>query len=719
MFDMTHFQHHRSIEEITDILVAEADNADRDFFQIMVAYYICCAAAHMGAKFKTINGAHMPVNCYALALSPSGTRKGFAVSVLEDKIMNGFASRFLEETLPTVQECVLYAKATRKAARTGRSEDEELLKLEKLADSKGKLLFNFDSGTSPAVKQVRELITMIDIGALNLQIDEIGSNLQKSEITDLLSSFLELFDMGKLKQKLIKHSPDNKRVSSYQGTSPANMLAFGTDTLIFDGARNQKFLLDQLEAGFARRFIYACGAFRSASEGMTAKERLARIRSPKLSAEIAKWSSHFTHLADASKHNWLVDMPDNVAVMLLEYEDFCLERAKEMNRYEQLKSLEMVHRHSKAMKLAGAFAFVDEASVMDVTHLESAIKLVEESGEAFTKILDRDETFAILAQFIAEFKNEVTHVDIMKHLSFYPRTAAAQKDMINHAIAWGYKNHMVIKSEIKDRIEFFSGETLEHVNLKDIKFTFSDHVAEGYEHPEDAVAFKDFHKLTQTPGYNFCVHAFQDKHRSNANAIPGFDMLVFDIDGTCQLDFLNNVLREYMFMTYTTKRHKPNAHRYRLILPMNYRLKLEPEEYTQFYKDVASWLPFDVDSSTSDPARKWATYSKGTYAYNDGQLLDVRPFIPRTSRNDDYHQEVNKLSSLDALERYFVMNIANGNRNNMFFRYAMALKSQGMSYTEIENKLLSFNKRFKDGLDKAEFESTILKTVAKRLQNQP
>jgi hypothetical protein len=49
----------------------------------------------------------------------------------------------------------------------------------------------------------------------------------------------------------------------------------------------------------------------------------------------------------------------------------------------------------------------------------------------------------------------------------------------------------------------------------------------------------------------------------------------------------------------------------------------------------------------------------------------------------------------------------------------MALKSQGMSYTEIENKLLSFNKRFKDGLDKAEFESTILKTVAKRLQNQP
>ena len=81
-------------------------------------------------------------------------------------------------------------------------------------------------------------------------------------------------------------------------------------------------------------------------------------------------------------------------------------------------------------------------------NLYSAIKLAEESGEAFTKLLNRDRNYVKLAKFIAQSPNEVTHVDLTEDLPFYKGPAAQKADMLQLAIAYGYKHKIIIKRSV-------------------------------------------------------------------------------------------------------------------------------------------------------------------------------------------------------------------------------------------------------------------------------
>jgi hypothetical protein len=66
--------------------------------------------------------------------------------------------------------------------------DTSLAEVTKEYESLGKLAFSFDSGTTAAVKQMRHKLMMADIGAMNFEMDEIGSNLLGN--VDVLGTFL-------------------------------------------------------------------------------------------------------------------------------------------------------------------------------------------------------------------------------------------------------------------------------------------------------------------------------------------------------------------------------------------------------------------------------------------------------------------------------------------------------------------------------------------------
>lgn len=131
---------------------------------------------------------------------------------------------------------------------------DELERVRKEFDGLGSLLFSFDSGTSPAVKQMRHKLLMGNAGSVNLQIDEIGANLIGQ--TEVLDTFLELYDLGMVKEKLIKSTSENMRHEKLIGSTPTNMLLFGTPTKLFDGDQTEKRLNDMLEMGYARRCLF-------------------------------------------------------------------------------------------------------------------------------------------------------------------------------------------------------------------------------------------------------------------------------------------------------------------------------------------------------------------------------------------------------------------------------------------------------------------------------
>lgn len=717
-YDLTGVQHHPVVSQLTDLLCNQTQNQDRPFFHTEVAYFVSKVASTMGAVLLTQDRGEIPVNLYGLLLASSGYGKGHSIFIMEQSILGPFKKAFVEGTLPAVADQSLWDLARERAIRNQSDEDEEYEKVKKEYNALGVYPFTFDSGTVPAVKQLRQKLLMSKAGSINLQIDEIGSNLLGN--AELLNLFLELYDQGMVKPKLTKNTAENVRGEELEGRTPTNLLMFGTPSKLFDGGVTEDNFYSFLETGYGRRCLFAMGVADNPAD-QDPEEVFKRLINPANSAVIRQWAQTFEDLSDIGMFGWKIDVPYAVGVKLMEYKLACEAAARALPDHDEIKKAEISHRYFRALKLAGAYAFLDQAAEVDIDeHLLPAILLVQESGESFQKILNREKPYARLAKYVASVDGEVTHVDIMENNPFYGRSGSQRNEMMSLAIAWGYKNHIVIKKTYADGVEFFSGKTLQETDLNELILSWSDDYA--YNYMNETGAFTELHRMTQAQGLHFLNHHLiagdkQAGHRHDKNIVPGFNMVVIDVDGSISVDAAAALLENYKFLLYTTKSHDDEGeHRFRMIFPINYHLELSQDDYKSFMNAFMDWLPFETDRGANQRARKWETFN-GAYHYNNGpdtQIIDALDFIPQTSRNEDHKRMRQKLTSMDKLEGWFAGKIADGNRNNMMLRFAMALVDNGVGYNEVEARTIDFNKKLPEPLDEDELRRTVLVSVAKK-----
>lgn len=707
------------IEEITKVLSNKTQNKDLPFFRVIISYFLGKMASCQRATIVTKDRGEIPVNVYALSLALSGSGKGHSIGLLENEFIKGFKDRFMVDTFDTVADTNLWEVARARALRKVCDENEEYARVSSEFQRLGPYTFTFDSGTTPAVKQLRQKLLLAGAGSINMQIDEIGSNLIPN--TEVLNTFLELYDQGMVKQKLTKHTADNLRGEDLDGKTPTNMLLFGTPTSLLNGGKEEDMFYSFLETGYARRCIFAYGERHRAAKEQSAAEIYARLTDTSNQGIVDKWASHFVMLADPSKFKWKMTVADDVGIELLEYRIQCERLADELPEHEEIKKAEVSHRYFKALKLAGALAFCDESLEVTMDHLYYAIKIVEDSGKAFERIFQREKNYVKLARYLSSYKGELTHADLNDSLPFFKGSQAARNEMMTLAMAWGYRNHVIVRKRFMEGIEFFEGETLQETSLDQIRVSYSDHVAYRYRTQE--IPWDRLHEMTQySDGEMHWINHGLDKgsigegHRSEENIIPGFDMIVIDVDQGTDVSVAAELLKDYTWLIYTTKRHTDEAHRFRIILPLNYRLELDQEDYREFMSNVFSWLPFEVDTQTNQRARKWLSHP-GFHKYNEGALLDALQFIPRTTRNDDFKASVVKLENLDNLERWFAQRMVTGNRNNHMLRFAMALVDSGLPFQEVERRVISFNNKLDNKLPQDELQQTVLVTAARKISN--
>lgn len=711
MRDLAQVKHNPVVEAMVDILCNKTQNTDRGFYRVTVTYFLAKMASSMRVNIATKDRGDIPVNVYAMCFASSGYGKGHGVNIIEEALSK-FKEKFMDDTFETISEDHLNKLASKRSAYSGDEHANEKEKLDKEFARAGAMPFTFDSGTSPAVKQLRQKLLLANCGSINLQIDEIGSNLLGN--VEILNVFLELYDQGLVKQKLTKNTADNERGKEVDGKTPSNILLFGTPSKLLDGGQTEDQFYDFLETGYARRCIVGWGNKDLSNKTETPAQIYAKLTSKTNSAALIKLTNKFTKLADAKLHNFKITLEDKEAIELLTYRMKCELKAAEYAEHQDIEKAELSHRYFKVLKVAGVYAFIDQSLNITMEHLYSAIKLVEESGEAFESLMTREKTYVKLAKYIASSDIELTHADLFEALPFYKSGSGARNEMMMLAMAWGYKNNIMIKKTFSEGIEFFSGETLEETKLDEIIISYSDDFAFNFK-PQRAPFIK-LYKLTDLGHMGFCNHHFTKNHRSNTNVISGFNTIVIDVDkkDKVRLDTVKKLLSEYTFMTYTTKSHTDADNSFRLILPMKYVLHLDIEDYRNFMNNVLEWLPFTSDEAANQISKKWEC-NKGTHFYNEGDLIDPLRFIPKTSKNEMYKTGVEKLASLDNLERWFALKIASGNRNNQLIKFALAVADSGVSYQQVEETVIAFNAKLSNGLDESEIRSTILQTVAKRM----
>ena len=711
--DLDSFGYNKMSEDIVEVLCKKTQSNSPLFYRILVGYNFCKAASMMRTKIRTKDRGDIPINLYAVNLAESGAGKGHSNNIMEDDVMQMFKDRFLSETFPIISEQNIAKMAIKRAIKSGSDEETELERVRKEFDTAGHMLFSFDSATTAAVKQMRHKLLMANSGSMNLEIDEIGSNLLSN--SDVLTTILELFDVGKVKQKLTKNTAENTRGEDLDGKTPTNMMLYGTPAKLLDGGKTQEEYLTMLETGFGRRCFFGYNEGVDKNINLSPEEIYETLIDDTSKDCLNNVAVKLAELADPVNFGRAIEISKAVSIELIVYKMACEKIAAAMPSHEDIKKAEVSHRYFKALKLAGAYAFMEGSHEITREHLYSAIKIAEDSGKAFEKMLTRDRNYVKLAKYIAAIGHEVTHVDLVEDLPFYKGGAAQKNELMTLAIAYGYKNNIVITRSMNDGIEFLKGESLKETNLKEMKAAYSTKLADEYLC--ENIPFDRLHELCNLSGYHWVNHMLVDGYRNEEHVIPGFNMIVLDVDGEIQLTTAQLLLKDYKYLMYTTKRHTEEKNRFRIILPLSHTLELSASEYKEVMDNIYEWLPFAVDTATGQRARKWLT-NPGEHYYNEGDLLDALLFMPKTAKNIERKQIINSYQSLNNMERWFLGNTGSGNRSNQLIKYALLLVDSGMSFEHITNNVLSLNNKLDDRLDEKEILNTILVTAGKAMHKR-
>ena len=710
MKDLTKHPYHDTSEKLVEILCQKTQSDAPGFFRVLVAYYFAKITSMMRVDIATNIRKTIPINVYAINLGPSGLGKGHSTGIIEDEVINQFREIFLESTFPLMAEENLAKLAVLRANKKNVDDEVELLAVQNEFKNAGELAFSFDSGTTAAVKQMRHKLLMAKAGSMNMEIDEIGSNLLGN--TDVFTTLLELYDVGNIKQKLTKNTAENVRGAEIKGRTPTNLLLFGTPIKLFDGGKVEEAYHSFLEIGYARRCLFGyCKEVKKNTE-LTPEQVYDILTDTKSSTFLSDLSDRLGELADVVNFNKKLLMTKEVTITLLGYEKDCKLRAELLPIHEETKKAELTHRYFKALKLAGTYAFIDGDGEITEDTLYSAIKLVEESGEAFSGLLTRERHYVKLAKYIANVGREITHVDLVEDLPFYKGSIAQKAEMMQLAITYGYKNNIVIKRNIVDNIEFLSGESLNETDLNKVIISYGINLAKGYK--GEKVKFSQLAKVTQAKNYHWCSHHFVDSYRLEDNAIPGFNLVVLDIDEGVDIKTAQLLMKKYTYMIYTTKRHTKDANRFRMVFPISHTLKLDKEDYANFMRNIYEWLPFGVDEQTNQRCKKWLS-NKGSVLTNDGDLLNALLFIPKTTKSEQRKVIINDQQSLSNIERWFVNCTESGNRNNQLAKYAFMLVDSGMDINSIQNNVFALNNKLPIPMEEARILSSIMVTVASKI----
>jgi hypothetical protein len=710
MTDIKDMDYYKPSESLVNILMKKTHTKDPLFFRVLVAYHFAKVASMMRCSIDTPDRGEIPVNIYALNLAPSGFGKGKATNIIEEHVMKRFKDAFTNNTFNTIADGSLTKLAVARARKYSLDPDQVRLDVEKEFNATGSLAFSFDSGTGAAIKQFRHKLLMADIGSMCFEMDEVGSNFSNN--VEVLNTFIELYDVGKIKQKIIKNTVDSKRNEEIDGRTPTNMLLFGTPSKLLDGSKLEQEFFSMLETGYARRCLFGyVSSISNSGTDMSAEEMYDMLTDSTNDLMLDSLAGKLESLADTKNYAKKLTMSKAVSIELIEYQLYCGKLAGSMKEHEEIQKAEVTHRYYRALKLAGAYAFIEGLDEITMPILHNAIKLVEDSGNAFRSILNREKPYVKLAKYIADIDRDITQVDLVEDLAFYKGSEAQRRDLLNLAIAYGYKNNIIIKKSYNDGIEFLRGESLQETDLSKMVFAYSSDIA--YNYVGAVQPFEQLHQLTTEPGYHYTAHHFKGGHRTSTEAIPGFNLVIIDIDKGITIETAQLLLKDYHYLISTTKRHTEASHRFRIIMPLSHTVKLNTKDYSAFMENVFEWLPFEVDEATKDISRKWET-APGTYHYNSGQLLDAMLFIPQTKKSEDQQKQISAISSMSNLERWFATKTSEGSRSNMILKYALALLDNGYNLENIRNAVLSFNSKLVDGLPEEEINGTILVTVTKR-----
>jgi hypothetical protein len=646
-----------------------------------------------------------------MGLLPSGQGKGVLTGEFENVILKPLTSKF-HKIWDAKREALILSDATDRAMLHGTTPEVEEKDIRKSIEGLGMPYIFFEEGTSPAFKQCRSALVRIPYGSLNFIVDEYfavdGNN------AEVMQDMVKTYDVGQLKQKLIKHSSDNPRHIDGTGNVPTNMLLFGTGSQL-ENPQVHADLMRNLEGGLGRRALFA---FSRDSEKtiLSAQERLDNLNSTSDPKAVVQFTDAIERMIAPTQENKVLYMDEATSLYLLEYQNNCEARALEVK--DKILRAELTHRYMKVSKAAGNYAAYDGLDEVSIEHLQAAMKMVEEGEEHIARIVHTVPLHARLAEYLAAHDGELTMAQLVAKLPWFKGTAAARDEMLQLASMHGYSNSIIVNQEARNGIVFLSGEGITPTDLNKVQFSMGNHDAYNYQNGN--CRWDQVGRILTQQGIHWVTHWLENGHRNAESVIPGFNLIALDVDNSASTSNVSMViakelLKDFTFMMYESKSSTPEYNRYRIVLPISHELKLSEEAFAKFMVNVFDWLPIPLDEVTNQRNRKWLGYNS-TPQYNEGKLLPALDFIPETEASVRLQKQTVAMGDLSHIERWMVRQINAGKgRNHTLLKYALLLVTMGLTQDQLEEMVLALNEQLTTPLPPHEIKTTIFVTAAKKL----
>ena len=105
------------------------------------------------------------------------------------------------------------------------------------------------------------------------------------------------------------------------------------------------------------------------------------------------------------------------------------------------------------------------------------------------------------------------------------------------------------------------------------------------------------------------------------------------------------------------------------------------------------------------------------YWYSDGEkLVETTDCIPSTQKEQERKTLLvnSGIGSTGGVERVLLEEAILGSRNNSALKWAMFLKDEGFDFEDAKSKVLDFNSKLPEPLPKRELESSVLKSLERK-----
>ena len=644
---------------------------------------------------------------YAMSFLGSSKGKDHFTDLLENELFatltKGFEKRIVDKAVirnreirAEMDEWLEYGE-TSAGTPYGKKEYNKDSEVRFIPTEIDKLGLVFGKGSVEGVAQARYRIRQIDMASPYLRIAEFSSVLSSSDIGDLFTALIELWEKGDMGAKLTKYDlvPNCKNV-------PILFNAYTDPSKILNDEKMQRSLVNQFSTGMGRRTFVVYPEESDFEERTVPFQRAIpdeikySITKP-VQLNIAKffnvphninWKKPLQNFSDQA-----IEYMDNVGIQLRDYE------RSVRSRVTDGELANIIAMGAKIEKLASIYAFMDgrvEISLDDCKYATYWSSYTSKYLGKISRVLTPTERLYNLLERRYDWVSgmEIEQAGIFeKSFDFNKKLDSTLQNLSQLC---SMNNSDLIVSN-RDGGTIMKIKHIPLVNLDKLRTSYMIGSHETIKKMESGwkaneFKFNDIHKfLCGDKECAILACELTDGIRRDDNANGNIQFIAIDFDDGITLEDGLKRFENYEYFAYTTRNHMKDKNgkvcdRFRIVLPIERELMLDKHQFKNMYSKIIALIAPEADKSCTNISRMFFNSTNADYYYNDGNLFKAHYFLDENKTEKVYSNRT-KLDG-SGLKDYFLseVDIVNTTRTggiNMLSRACFATKdSMGMHSKE-------------------------------------